>query len=88
MATIRDHRPAVVFTRLGMVQLVTAARAVLNRPELPGLGIDSCSLDISMAIRPNLRARTGAANERARRRSTLYPGYGYPLPANVYRLET
>src|SRR5215813_6452408 len=52
---VADHRPAVVLARLGNVDLVAAARAMLVLPQLPGLGIERRALRIAVAIAPDLR---------------------------------
>src|SRR5262245_5871714 len=49
---VRDFGPAVVAAALDAVELVAAARAVLDLPQLP-LRIERCSLDVAMAERPD-----------------------------------
>ena len=58
--------PAVIFPGFRVVQLVAAPGAVLHGPELSGLGMER-RLDVAMAVRPDLRQRAGAVDERLSR---------------------
>jgi hypothetical protein len=69
LATVGDHGPAIVLPRLRQVDLVAAARTVLDLPQLPGIGVKGRALGIAVAIRPDLGARAGAPNERVVRRN-------------------
>src|SRR5688500_4958590 len=46
-----------------MIQLVPAARAVLHRPELSGLGMERRGLNVAMAVGPDLRSRAVAIDK-------------------------
>ncbi len=59
---VSDDRPAVVQARLRLIQLVAAARAVFDGPQL-ALRIEGRGLDVAMAVRPDLRLRVAAADE-------------------------
>src|SRR5436309_5149952 len=51
---VRDRRPAVVLPFPRDVDLVAAARAVLDLPQLAGLRMKRRSLHVAMAERPDL----------------------------------
>src|SRR3954469_13849667 len=63
-----DHRPAVVLALGDDIDLVAAARAVLDFPELAGDGMDREALFVAMAITPDLGPGSVAADERIVRR--------------------
>src|SRR5258706_241260 len=60
---VGDDRPAIVLSRLRVIELVAAARAVLHGPETPGLRMESGGLHVAVAVGPDLRARAGATDE-------------------------
>ena len=56
---IGNHRPAMIFAGLRLIQLVTAACAMLDNPQLsPVLRVKRRRLHVTMAIGPDLRPRT------------------------------
>ena len=58
VASVADDRPAVVFARLGNVDLITAAGAMLDGPKPPARGIEGRRLHIAVPNRPYLRPPT------------------------------
>src|SRR5690606_1009471 len=50
--------PAVILACHGDIDLVAAARAVLMSPHFPRPGVQRPALLVSVAVRPDLRART------------------------------
>ena len=60
---VARQRPAVVLAALEQVQLVAAARAVVDRPEA-ALAVEGERLHVALADGPDLGARIGAAGER------------------------
>src|SRR5829696_6607851 len=61
---IGGGRPAIIFTFADDVEFVTAPRAVLHLPQLPGGWVQCSRLDVAMADREDLLAGAGAAHER------------------------
>src|SRR5688572_23181430 len=61
---MRDHRPAVVFPGLRVIELVSPPCAMLDGPELSGLRMKRGSLHIAMTVRPDLRSCAAAIDER------------------------
>src|SRR5690606_30458357 len=61
---VGDHRPAIVLAGFRHVDLIAAARAVLDDPKLTARRIDRRSLRIAMAVRPDLRPHAILADER------------------------
>src|SRR5690606_9025915 len=59
---VRDDGPAVVLARLGAIELVATARAVLDRPQ-PAARVEGGCLDIAVAVRPDLRLCIGTPDE-------------------------
>src|SRR5690606_39962292 len=53
LLAVRDERPAVILAGLDQVQLVAAARPVLDGPE-PALQVERHRLEVAMAERPDL----------------------------------
>src|SRR5688572_9839911 len=61
---VRDRRPTVVLALARDIDLVAAARAVLDFPELAGLGMERGRLDVAVPVRPDLRQRVLLTDER------------------------
>jgi hypothetical protein len=60
VASVADHREAVVSPLLDRVDLVAASRTVLARPQLSGARMNRHSLHVSEAERVDLGVRAGA----------------------------
>ncbi len=58
-----DHRPAVVQSGLGDVDLVAALRRVLVDPQLAGLGVQRRALRVAVAVGPDLGPAAVDADE-------------------------
>ncbi len=60
LAAVADERKSVVASGAHEIELVTAARAVLDCPQIAGVRIERCALDVSQPIRkdfgPHARA--------------------------------
>ena len=61
---VRDRRPAIVLARARNVDLVAAARAVLDFPQLTGGRVQRRGLDVAMAKRPDLGPDALLSHER------------------------
>ena len=60
---VADHRPAVILALADDVDLVAAARAVFDLPEIAGSRVDRETLLIAVAVAPDFRLRVGAADK-------------------------
>ena len=76
-------RPAVVGAGLEEVELVAAARPVLDLPHPAGLGMHREALRIAMAPGEDLRPRTGPADEGIVRRHRAVVPQAHDLAAEV-----
>src|SRR5262249_26697646 len=61
---VADHRPAVVGAALDDVDLIPAARAVLDDPEDAGCRVDGSRLGVAVAPAPDLGPRVWLPDER------------------------
>src|SRR5690606_32615247 len=61
--TVADHRPAVVAARLHAVQLVSALRTVLGKPDVICFRVNEQALRISVPVAPYLWQRAGLTHE-------------------------
>src|SRR5690606_14513527 len=61
---IGDDRPAVILAGLRNIDLVAAARAVFDGPELAALRMDRGALRIAVPVRPDFRPHAFLADER------------------------
>src|SRR5690606_1009851 len=55
--TKRHNRPSVIGARLDNIQLIAALGPMFNLPKNAGLGIDRGSLNVAVAVGPDLRKR-------------------------------
>src|SRR6185295_2153247 len=58
VASVADDRPTVVFARLGNVDFIAAAGAMLDGPEPPARRVERSRLHIAVPNRPYLRPPT------------------------------
>ncbi len=64
IAAIGDDRPAIVLARLDQVNLIAAARAVLDGVEFAGGLVERDALRVAVALRPDFRERLSSRPER------------------------